>query len=159
LVFLSVRSSPQMFQAAWGSQPGPEWKKVMERTLELFVKRLARWIVEVSKGTSIGPRDPMDLAYFLVGIIHSSFTRWLLGGAAGRLTNQAQRLVDMFLYGAMGRAQGLPHAEPEGTGAEGASSAVRRAAGKAPGSSAASGKGALPAARTPKRQGRTRRRS
>jgi AcrR family transcriptional regulator len=162
LVFLSVRSSPQMLQAAWGSQPASEWKKVTDMTMEVFVKRLAHWISDVGKGTSIGPRDPTDLAHFLMGIVHSSFTRWLRGGAVDRLANQAQLLVDMFLHGAMGSAQGLPRAEHEssaGGAAEAAPANARRVAVKAPAHRAASGEAALPAARAPKRGVRARRRS
>jgi AcrR family transcriptional regulator len=131
LVFLSIRSSPQTFQAAWGSQPASEWKKATDMVTGVFLQRLARWITDVGKSTSIGPRDPLDLAHFLMGIIHSAFTRWLIGGAMDRLTDQATPLVNLFLYGAMGSAPDAPRVERESSATSAAepdeASAKRRA--------------------------------
>lgn len=120
LVFLSIRSSPQTFQAAWGSQPASEWKKAMDMATGVFLQRLVQWITDTGKSTSIGPRDPLDLAHFLMGIVHSAFTRWLIGGAVDRLTEQATPLVNLFLYGAMGSA-------PDASRATGEASATRAA--------------------------------
>jgi AcrR family transcriptional regulator len=105
-VFLTVHSSPQLFNAAYGAQPARGRKKAPGTGMDLYDLRLTEWIREVGQSTDIGPHDPADLACSFVGIAHAFFLRGLRGSSGDRLADRTRLIVDLFLNGAMGGSAG-----------------------------------------------------
>jgi AcrR family transcriptional regulator len=84
-----------------------------------YLDRLTRWLAESAAPGALGRYSTEDAAYFLHSLGHARFLRWMLSEArraasaegenlvlpppAGRLSDDAPLIVDLFLHGIGGR--------------------------------------------------------
>lgn len=66
-----------------------------------YAPRFAEWIREAA-GKSLGDQNADDLGFALAGIVIGFTRHWIETGRRGRLADRTQRVVDLFLRGALG---------------------------------------------------------
>jgi len=73
---------------------------------EVFRLRLGRWFRENERLGPRGRRVADDLAVALLALSEGFLQRWLRSGGRGLLVQQAPRVTDLFLHGALPTIQG-----------------------------------------------------
>jgi AcrR family transcriptional regulator len=69
--------------------------------LAAYAPRFAEWIREAA-GKALGEQTSDDLGFVLAGMVIGFTRHWIETGRRGRLADRTQRVVDLFLHGALG---------------------------------------------------------